>query len=116
MANENDGLSTVQQVEALADQLSVNADQIHLRVIDQMSRYKGRQITDAEHDDLLRLLDDEALLRQKADGMYADAAAFVVKNLGKSQQHLIALTAEAAEKIRKIALIGDVTGLVAGLL
>ncbi|MET0856550.1 MAG: hypothetical protein ABWY27_07365, partial [Telluria sp.] len=43
-------------------------------------------------------------------------ATFVVKTLGKPQQHVIELTAQAAEKIRKITRIGDVVGLVAGLL
>jgi hypothetical protein len=62
------------------------------------------------------LLEDELLLRQRANGLYADAATFVVKSLGKSQAGVVALTTAAAEKIRKIALIGDVTGLVAGLL
>ena len=56
------------------------------------------------------------LLRQRANGLYADAATYIVKSLGKSQQGIVALTTAAAGKIRKIALIGDVTGLVAGLL
>jgi hypothetical protein len=56
------------------------------------------------------------LLRQRANGLYADAATYIVKSLGKSQQGVVALTTAAAEKIRKIALIGDVTGLVGGLL
>jgi hypothetical protein len=56
------------------------------------------------------------MLRQRANGLYADAASFIVKGLGKSQSHLMQLTADAAEKIRKIGLIGEVTGLVGGLL
>jgi hypothetical protein len=62
------------------------------------------------------LLDDELLLRQRANSLYADAATYVVKTLGKPQQHVIELTVAAAEKIRKIAMIGDVVGLVGGLL
>jgi hypothetical protein len=72
--------------------------------------------TDAEQATARALLDDELLLRQRANSLYADAATFVVKTLGKPQQHVIELTAQAAEKIRKIAVIGDVVGLVGGLL
>lgn len=56
------------------------------------------------------------MLRQRANGLYADAATYVVKTLGKPQQHVMELTAAAAEKIRKIAMLGDVVSLVGGLL
>jgi hypothetical protein len=72
--------------------------------------------SDAEQATARALFDDELLLRQRANSLYADAATYVVKTLGKPQQHVLELTAAAAEKIRKITLIGDVTGLVGGLL
>jgi hypothetical protein len=117
MGNDNgqNGLASVEQVEELADQLSAAADQIHARVMKDIKSHSG-PITDAEQATARALLDDELLLRQRANSLYADAATFVVKTLGKPQQHVIELTAQAAEKIRKIAVIGDVVGLVGGLL
>ena len=112
---EQNGLGSVEQVEALADQLSACADQIHARVMKDIRAHTG-PFTDAEQLTARALLDDELLLRQRANSLYADAATFVVKTLGKPQQHVIELTAQAAEKIRKIAVIGDVVGLVGGLL
>jgi soluble lytic murein transglycosylase-like protein len=113
---DSSGLATVDQVVELADQLSACADQIHARVMREIKSYKGKPIPEARQDVARALLDDEVVLRQRANGLYADAAASIVRPLGKSQAHIVALTADAAEKIRKIALIGDVTGLVGGLL
>ena len=112
---ELNGLATVPQVEALADQLSACADDLHARVMKSIKTHQG-EFTDAEQATARALLDDEVLLRQRANSLYADAATYVVKTLGQSQQHVMALTADAAEKIRKIAMIGDVVGLVGGLL
>jgi hypothetical protein len=110
------GLASVDQIVELADHLSACADRIHERVMRDIKAYHGRPVPEAQQDAARALLDDEVVLRQHANGLYADAAASIVKTLGKSQAHIVALTADAAEKIRKIALIGDVTGLVGGLL
>jgi hypothetical protein len=110
------GLATVNQVVELADQLSACADQLHERIMRDIRAYQGGPVPESAQNTARALLDDEVLLRQRANGLYADAATYVVKSLGKPQQHVVALTADAAEKIRKIALIGDITGLVAGLL
>lgn len=111
-----DGLASVPEVEALADQLSACADELHARILQDL-RSQG---TGPDGDGALAaaraLFDDELVLRQRANALYADAAASIVKGLGQSQQQVAALTAEAAEKIRKIAVIQDVTGLVGGLL
>lgn len=115
MNTDQNGLSSVSQIEALADQLSACADQIHARVMKDIKAHDG-PFTDAEQATLRALLDDEVLLRQRANSLYADAATYVVKTLGKPQQHVLELTATAAEKIRKIAVVGNAIGLVAGLL
>jgi hypothetical protein len=111
-----DGLASVPQIVELADQLSACADQLHERIMREIRAHDGRAVPARVQATARALLEDELLLRQRANGLYADAATFVVKSLGKSQQGVLALTAAAAGKIRKIALIGDVTGLVAGLL
>ncbi len=113
---EQNGLASVAEIEALADQLSLCADQIHARVMKDIKSHNGGPISDTEQATARALLDDEVLLRQRANSLYADAATYVVKTLGKPQQHVLELTAAAAEQIRKIALIGDVVGLVGGLL
>ena len=113
---EPNGLASVAQIEALADQLSACADEIHARVMKDIKAHNGGPFSDAEQATARALLDDELLLRQRANSLYADAATYVVKTLGKPQQHVMELTVAAAEKIRKIAMIGDVVGLVGGLL
>jgi hypothetical protein len=110
------GLASVPQIVELADQLSACADQLHERIMRDIRAYDGGIVPAHVQATARALLEDELVLRQRANGLYADAATYVVKSLGKSQQGVVALTTAAAEKIRKIALIGDVTGLVAGLL
>lgn len=114
--NGANGLASVSQVVELADQLSACADQLHERIMRDIRAYEGRSVPEQVQASARALLDDEVILRQRANGLYADAATFIVKSLGRSQQGVVALTTEAAEKIRRITLIGDVTGLVAGLL
>ena len=110
------GLASVGQIVELADQLSACADQLHERILRDIRAYQGRTVPAALQDKARALLEDEVVLRQRANGLYADAATYIVKSLGTSQRGVIALTTEAAEKIRKITLIGDITGLVGGLL
>lgn len=114
--DQGGGLASVQQIVELADQLSACADQLHDRIMRDIRAYQGRTVPDAVQAAARALLEDEVILRQRANGLYADAATYTVKSLGKSQRGVIALTTEAAEKIRKITLIGDITGLVGGLL
>ncbi|MBQ5948390.1 hypothetical protein KBW98_12905 [Massilia sp. ST3] len=109
-------MSSVDQVVELADQLSSCADQLHERIMKEIRSYGGGSVPEKVQAAMRALLEDEILLRQRANGLYADAAIVIVKGLGKPQSHLMALTADAAEKIRKIGLIGEVTTLVAGLL
>lgn len=116
MNKEADGLSTVEQVEALADQLSLIADELHQRVKQEIEQDRDRPPSATRQAALRALFDNELVLRQRANSLYADAAGLIVASLGKPQAHLAELTAAAAEKIRKIAVIKDMTGLVAGVL
>lgn len=110
------GLSGADQVVELADQLSSCADQLHERIMREIRGYQGGPVPEQVQAAMRQLLEDEVLLRQRANGLLADAATVIVKGLGTPQSQLMALTADAAEKIRKIGLIGEVTSLVAGLL
>jgi hypothetical protein len=112
-------LSTAKQVEELADRLSACADSIHERVMHDIRRSQEQhhgEVPESEQSVARALLDAEIELRQRANRLYADAAACIVAPLGQSQQHLVALTVDAADKIKKITRIGDGITLVARLL
>jgi hypothetical protein len=114
-----EALSTAKQVEELADKLSACADSIHERVMRDIRRSQEQhhgEVPESEQSVARALLDAEVELRQRADRLYADAAACVVSSLGRSQQHLVALTLDAAKKIQNIVRIGDGITLVARLL
>lgn len=114
MATENAGLSNPDEVEALADQLSACADELHGRLMKAIN--SGRDGPGIDRAVARALLDDEALLRQRANSLYADAAAHAVSGLGATQAHVMELTARATEQIRKIKATGNLTGLVAAML
>jgi hypothetical protein len=110
-----DGLSSVDDIMALAAQLSCVAGAIHERALVAIRAPAGAPLADAERNAAFALLDDELLLRQHVHALYLDAARATVKDLGQSQQHVLALTADATEKIRKISAIANVTALVAAV-
>ena len=116
MQTEESGLSSAAQIEALADQLSACADEIHKRVMKDINGHNGSPISEVDKAIARALLEDETLLRQRADGLYADAATCTVKSLGQSQQQIVKLTVDAAEKISKISKIANAAALVGGLL
>lgn len=109
-------LSGKQQVIELADGLSACADELHARIVAEIRSVDGRAVSSKVQDAMRAMLDDEMLLRQHANGLYADAASFVIEGLERPQGQLLALTADAANKIRRIGVIGETAGLVGGLL
>jgi hypothetical protein len=111
-----EALSTAGQVEELADKLSDCADSIHERVMRDIRRHQGQDVPESEQAAARALLNAEMELRQRANRLYGEAAACIVSSLGQPQQHLIQLTVDAADKIRRITRIGDGITLVARLL
>jgi uncharacterized protein YbjQ (UPF0145 family) len=111
-----EALSTAHQVEELADKLSECADSIHDRIMRDIRRHQGQDVPESEQAAARALLNAEMELRQRANRLYADAAACIVSSLGQSQQHLVQLTMDAADKIKRITRIGDGITLVARLL
>jgi hypothetical protein len=109
-------LSTMQCVVDLADSVVCIADDLHERILQEIAGYNDRTMPDAQKALMRALTDDERLLRQYAHALYADAATFVIQDLKEPQHRLMALTADATEKIRRIGVIGEVTGLVGGIL
>jgi hypothetical protein len=112
----NGGLATPAQVEQLADQLSACADALHECIIRDIQAYGGGTVPASAQAAARKLLDDEQVLRQQADTLYAEAVARIVRSLGASQQHILALTADAAEKLKKLAKLTDAMGLVGRVL
>ncbi|WP_229503748.1 hypothetical protein [Massilia putida] len=110
-----EALSTARQVEELADKLTDCADGIHARVMRDIRR-QGQDVPESEQAAARALLNAEMELRQRANWLYTEAAACIVSSLGQPQQHLIQLTVDAADKIRRITRIGDGITLVARLL
>lgn len=109
-------LSRPEHVVELADQLTVCADELHARILQEIGTYGDKEVPLAERARLRALFDDESLLRQRANSLYTDAAILVVQGLGPSQQRLAKLTVDAADKIRRIGSIGETISLVGGLL
>ncbi|MEW7850314.1 hypothetical protein AB2N08_16590 [Massilia aurea] len=109
-------LSSTEHVVELADSVVRIADQLHERVLQEILSYEGRIMPDAQQATMRTLMDDELLLRQRAQALYADAARLVILGLAQPQRRLMALTAVAAEKIRHIGVIGEATGLVGAIL
>lgn len=111
-----DGLSSSTHVVELADRLTAVADCLHARIMDEIRGYDGAAVPHHVQRTMRALQDDETLLRQRANALHADAATHIVEGLGQPQARLVALTADAAEKIRRIAVIGEVTSIVGGVL
>ncbi|HEY1044298.1 MAG TPA: hypothetical protein VGE60_10580 [Telluria sp.] len=101
--------------EALADKLSECADAIHERVVKAIKAYEGRDVPASEQAALRALWDHELVLRQRANGLYAEAAAGAIATLGEHREQLGRITGKALEKIKTIAKVGDTVGLVAAL-
>jgi hypothetical protein len=110
------GLSTPAQIEQLADQLGACADALHERIMHELHAYEGRPVPPRAQEAARKLLDDEQVLRQRANSLYADAATIIVHSLGKSQQHIVALTTDAAEKLKKLTRLADAMGIVGRVL
>jgi hypothetical protein len=110
------GLSTPAQIEQLADQLTACADALHERIMRDIQAYHGGPVPAKAQQAARQLLDDEQVLRQRANGLYADAATIIVHSLGKSQQHIVALTMDAAEKLKKLTKLADAMGIVGRVL
>jgi uncharacterized protein YgfB (UPF0149 family) len=116
MTNNDNGLASVAQIEALADQLSACADALHKRIMSDIDRHQGGPVSPADQAIARALLDDEQVLRQRANALYVQAASYTVKALGQSQQQIVKLTADAAQKIANITRIANAASLVGGLL
>lgn len=101
MALENE-----MEVEALAQSLTECADSIHEKI--KAAIKLGR----LERDQAQSMFQEENLLRQRANGLYIDAAKFVVEGLAEPQAGLLAAIDKAKERIGEIEEIARFIDLV----
>jgi beta-phosphoglucomutase-like phosphatase (HAD superfamily) len=103
-------LANKKQVEEMADKLTESADSIHERL---MKAIRDKEI---DQPNAQSIFQDEAILRQRANGLYIDAANSVITDLKQSQTSVIALVDTANKKIKRIRDITKFIDLIADLL
>lgn len=106
-------------IEALADSLSANADALHARLMRAIRKpVPGAPpgLPGISHGVAQALFENEVALRQRANGLYLDAAVLAASGLGGHQQRILDLTARANEKIEKIDRVKALVDIAAVLL
>lgn len=123
-------------IEALAEQLSACADALHARLMKAIraatsvtsvtSANTGPATAPPAHGPSIdqglsqgaaqALFENEVALRQRANGLYLDAAVLAATSLAGAGQQLLVLTAQAAERIRTLDRLRDLIDLAAELL
>jgi hypothetical protein len=103
-------LTNKEQVEALADNLTECAGSIHDRL---KKAIKNKEIDQSTAQSIFQ---DEAILRQRANSLYIDAANRVVVDLAESQKSVMALIDTAKNTIRTIEDLARFIDLIADLL
>ncbi|GGB99184.1 hypothetical protein GCM10011352_26700 [Marinobacterium zhoushanense] len=102
-------LANEMEVEAFAQCLTECADAIHERI---KAAIKNREI---ERDQAQSMFQEESLLRQRANGLYIDAANSVVAGLTEPQDALLAAIDNANDRIQQIKEIAGFIDLVTDL-
>lgn len=103
-------LATAADVERFADLLTECADSIHQRLITAIRTAEINPFTAQQ------ILQDEATLRQRANGLYMDAAQCIITDLGDDQVNLNEVIRETSERISEIAKIAHFIDIVSDLL
>lgn len=126
MADPTVAPASADDLEALADSLSACADELHarlMRAIRQRQPAAGAVVTGAATVDqgisqgaAQALFENEVALRQRANGLYLDAAALAMGGLGGLQRQLLDVTAQARETLRKVDRLKDMIGITSELL
>lgn len=98
-----------QQVVLLAEELSRAADVLHRRLTAELKKGVIEQV------DAQSLLEDEALLRERANSVLLDAADYVIEDLPLTQEKLMLTVAKAQARIEKLEHITMIVDLAADL-
>jgi hypothetical protein len=114
--------TTQLDIEALADSLSASADALHARLMRAIRQRPDATAAGQTTEPAITqaaaqaLFENEVILRQRANGLYLEAATLAAAGLGDWQQQLLDVAAQAQEKIRKIDRIKDLIALTGELL
>lgn len=110
-----------EDIEALADSLSASADALHARLMRAIRKPAPGTPTSPSQPGISQgvaqaLFENEVTLRQRANGLYLNAAVLAATGLGPQRQQLLELAARAQQKIDKIDRIKDLVDIAADLL
>lgn len=114
--------TTQHDIEALADSLSASADALHARLLRAIRQRPDTMVAGQPAEPVVTqaaaqaLFENEVILRQRANGLYLEAATLAAGGLAGMQQQLLDVTARAQEKIRQIDRIKDLIALTGELL
>lgn len=109
--------ATAHDLEALADRLSACADTLHRRLLRALQRSPGTAPPDAiDQGTAQALFDHEVALRQRANGLYLEAAVLAARGLDGQQQTLLELATQAQDQISQINRLRDLISLLSDLL
>ena len=103
-------LANATQIVDFADALTRSADSIHDRLLTAIRN------DEVDHPTAQMIFQDESILRQRANGLYIDAASCVVAGLDEAQKSVIDLVDTANARMRKIKEMAQLIDLVADLL
>jgi hypothetical protein len=114
--------TTQSDIEALADSLSASADALHARLLRAIRQRPDTMVAGQPAEPVVTqaaaqaLFENEVILRQRANGLYLEAATLAAGGLAGMQQQLLDVTARAQETIRQIDRIKDLIALTGELL
>jgi hypothetical protein len=100
-------LANATQIVDFADALTRSADSIHDRLLTAIRN------NEVDHPTAQMIFQDESILRQRANGLYIDAASCVVAGLDEAQKSVIDLVDTANARMRKIKEMAQLIDLVA---
>ena len=108
-------------IEALADSLSLCADELHARIMKAITARTAtgkpaRLDQSISQEAAQALFATEVELRQRANGLYMAAAAHAAFGLELARQNALAVTHAMQQKIRQINRLQDLIGIGADLL
>lgn len=103
-------LSTASEIIAFADKITAYANGIHAWLIKAINDKKVDQST------AQAIFQDESILRQRANGLYLDAANCIVKDLQTPQSELLGVIDDAKESLENIKEVASAIDLIADIL
>lgn len=110
-------MADTHNIIALADSLSACADALHTRLMRALRKpAPGGPPPSISQGVAQALFENEVILRQRANGLYLDAARLAASGLDSAQQQLLDVTTRARDSFERIERAKDLIDLAAELL